>query len=200
MKLSDSVHQSQSWVISEITSDFKLLDVWKLPAEGDRDDFNSFLEVMSSIDPRDAGPLTGALFWVRQLLGNIFGWDENVNELPIPGATETTLAERLPAELRDTATRPPMGEEIQKLSGFIPLYRTEYETAAEVSNQTVHGVLHLAWVPQDDGRYYGQLAVYVKPRGRLGDAYMALISPFRHLVVYPALMRHIRRAWESRTR
>jgi hypothetical protein len=27
---------------------------------------------------------------------------------------------------------------------------------------------------------------------------MKLIEPFRHFIVYPALMRHIGRAWETR--
>jgi hypothetical protein len=42
------------------------------------------------------------------------------------------------------------------------------------------------------------MAVYVKPRGQLGQAYMAFIKPFRYLIVYPALMRHIERAWTER--
>jgi hypothetical protein len=58
--------------------------------------------------------------------------------------------------------------------------------------------MHLAWVDQGDGLYQGQMGVYVKPRGRLGAAYMALIAPFRHRVVYPALMRQIERAWNAR--
>jgi hypothetical protein len=49
-----------------------------------------------------------------------------------------------------------------------------------------------------EGRYQGQMAVYVKPRGGFGAAYMALIRPFRHRVVYPALMRRIERAWNAR--
>jgi hypothetical protein len=81
---------------------------------------------------------------------------------------------------------------------FTPLYRTDDEFAAEISNQTVHGVMHLAWVDQGEGRYHGQMAVYVKPRGRFGTAYMAFIKPFRHWVVYPALMRQFERAWASR--
>jgi hypothetical protein len=48
------------------------------------------------------------------------------------------------------------------------------------------------------GRFQGQMGVYVKPRGRLGAAYMELIAPFRHRVVYPALMRQIERAWIAR--
>jgi len=53
--------------------------------------------------------------------------------------------------------------------------------------------------PQGEGRYQGQMAVYVKPRGRLGKEYMALIAPFRHWIVYPSLMRQIERAWNSGT-
>ena len=81
---------------------------------------------------------------------------------------------------------------------FVPLYSTDYEFAAELSNRTVHAVLHLAWVDQGEGSYQGQMAVYVKPRGSVGKGYMALIKPFRYLVVYPELMRLIERAWTTR--
>ena len=98
-------------------------------------------------------------------------------KLPIPGTTsETSLAGRLPDDLRGTAADVRFGS-----LPFEPLYRTDDEFAAEVSNRTVHGVLHLAWVDLGAGRYQGQMAVYVKPRGRLGQGYMALIKPFRLL-------------------
>lgn len=64
----------------------------------------------------------------------------------------------------------------------------------------MHGVMHLAWVDRGDGRYQGQMAVYVKPRGPFGKGYMALIKPFRYWVVYPALMRQIERTWSARMR
>ena len=83
---------------------------------------------------------------------------------------------------------------------FVPLYRTRDEFAAEISNRTVHGVMHLAWVDLGAGRYRGQMAVYVKPRGLFGRAYMAAIKPFRHLIVYPALLKQIARTWERRPR
>jgi hypothetical protein len=38
----------------------------------------------------------------------------------------------------------------------------------------------------------------VKPNGLLGNAYMAAIRPFRHLIVYPSMMRRIER--EARAR
>ena len=56
-----------------------------------------------------------------------------------------------------------------------------------------HGVMHLGWVADGTGGYRGQMAVLVKPTGLLGDAYMAAIRPFRHLIVYPATMRQIER-------
>ena len=65
--------------------------------------------------------------------------------------------------------------------------------------------MHLGWVDQGDGRpdgrrYQGRLAVLVKPRGRLGEVYMALIKPFRHAIVYPALLRQIERSWDGPAR
>lgn len=62
----------------------------------------------------------------------------------------------------------------------------------------MHGVLHLAWVEDGPDTYRGQLSVYVRPRGRLGRLYLLAIQPFRHLVVYPALLRAYGRAWEGR--
>ncbi len=44
------------------------------------------------------------------------------------------------------------------------------------------------------------MAVYVKPRGLFGKGYMALIKPFRYLIVYPALTRQTERMWNSRPR
>ena len=66
---------------------------------------------------------------------------------------------------------------------------------AEIANRTVHGVMHLGWVPDGTGGYRGQMAVLVKPNGLLGTVYMAAIKPFRYLIVYPALMRGI---WRGR--
>ena len=60
----------------------------------------------------------------------------------------------------------------------------------------MHGVMHVGWVPDERGGYRGQMAVLVKPNGRLGAAYMAAIAPFRHLIVYPLMLRSIEREWQ----
>ena len=109
------------------------------------------------------------------------------------GSDRPTLRDSLPADLRDA----PSGPEFDALP-FTSLYLTADEWAAEIVNRTVHGVLHIGWVSEADGRYRGELAVYVKPDGLLGTAYMAAIRPFRHLIVYPPMLRQIGRVWRLR--
>ncbi len=194
MRLPNAAHETRPWRIREIAPDFTLEDVWALPVYGGAGDFPALLEVMATLHPaRDGSPAIRVLFGVRQRLGSWFGWDEGAGQLPIPGQEEVSLASRLPEDLRGTAAGLDFGARL-----FTPLFRTDTEFAAELSNQTVHGVMQLAWVDRGEGRHQGQMAVYVKPRGRLGKRYMTLIAPFRHRVVYPALMRQIERAWNTR--
>jgi hypothetical protein len=41
------------------------------------------------------------------------------------------------------------------------------------------------------------MAVLVKPNGLLGTGYMAAITPFRRLIVYPPMLREIGRDWRA---
>jgi hypothetical protein len=96
----------------------------------------------------------------------------------------------LPVDLRDA----PSGPAFDALP-FTPLYLLKDEWAAEIANRTMHGVMHLGWVPDQKGGYRGQMAVLVKPNGRFGTAYMAAIAPFRHRSVYPPALRGFGRTW-----
>jgi uncharacterized protein DUF2867 len=200
MRLPNAAHEAHPWVISRIAPDFTLLDVWALPVHGGPDEFDSLIERVGPFDPTHADSVvTRALFCVRLRLGALLGWDDADKKRPIPGCRETSLVERLPGDLRESVKTPAIAGALQRVAGgFVPLYRTDDEWAAEISNDTVHGVLQLAWVEEGDGRYRAQMGVYVKPRGRLGELYMKVIAPFRHLIVYPALMRQIGRAWDGR--
>jgi hypothetical protein len=192
-------HEAHPWVIAQVAPDFELLDVWRLPAQGGPDEFPKLLEIMSSLDPANwDSRATRALFALRWRIGGWLGWDDTSRRLPVPGRAETTLSARLPEGLRGTAASADVGSRNGTVQRFTPLYRTDDEWAAELSNATVHAVMHLAWVAQGENLYGGQMAVYVKPRGRFGATYMALIGPFRHLIVYPALMRQIGHAWDLR--
>jgi hypothetical protein len=202
MRLPNAAHESRSWRIGEIVPDFKLEDVWALPAQGDAEDFPAMLELIAAADPADADSRATRFLWrLRDRLGRWFDLGEisapvddgASGELRIPGTDETSLKGRLPEDLRGTTADLDFGS-----LPFVPLYCTDDEFAAEVSNRTMHGVMHLAWVEQGEGRYQAQMAVYVKTNGRFGEAYMALIKPFRHLIVYPALMRQTERMWNER--
>jgi hypothetical protein len=204
MKLPNAEHERRPWRIHDLVPDFTLEDVWALPVRGGPEDFQALLELTGSFDPSKAesGP-TRFLWNLRDRLGVWFDLGEisapvdgeEPGGLPIPGSTETSLRDRVPPDLRGSASGFTFGS-----LPFVALYRTDREAAAELSNKTVHGVAHLAWVDLGEGRYQGRMAVYVKPRGAFGRAYMALIKPFRYWVVYPALMRQMERAWDARKR
>jgi hypothetical protein len=198
MRVPNQAQLEQPWRIHEIVPDFTLEDVWRLPdITGSAADFPRVIELVTSSNPAQARNLPARFLWqARDLLGRWFNLGEisdhadGMSGYPIPGTTENSLAARLPKDLRGTAD----AERFERLP-FVPLYETDKEFAAEISNKTVHGVMHIGWVAQPDDTYQGQLAVYVKPRGAFGSAYMAFIKPFRYLVVYPALQRQLAATW-----
>jgi hypothetical protein len=204
MRLPNAEHESRRWVIHDVVPDFTLEDVWALPTRGGPDDFPELLDMAGSFDPSKAESLPTRFLWnLRDRLGRWFDLGEisapvdgeEPGELPIPGTGETSLRGRVPAELRAGA------EDFAFRSlPFVPLYRTDREAAAEISNRTMHGVGHLSWVEVGEGRFEARMAVYVKHRGIFGRAYMAAIKPFRHWIVYPALTAQMERTWEARRR
>lgn len=101
MRLSNSEHESHAWRICEVAPDFRLEDVWALPAQGGADDFPTLLEVMASLDPANGESFaTRALFSIRYRVGGLLDWDDPRGALPVPENTETTLSARLPRDLR----------------------------------------------------------------------------------------------------
>jgi Protein of unknown function (DUF2867) len=191
MRLPDTAHTSRPWRIHELTADFRLEDVWALPTPGGPDDFPRLVQGIASGDPsQSSSGAVRTLFAIRWKLGELLGWDGPDSAL---GSRVPTLRDRLPVDLRDG----PSGPDSDALP-FTSLYLIEDEWAAETANRTMHGVLHLGWVPDANGGYRGQMAVLVKPNGLLGTAYMAAIRPFRHLIVYPAMVRQIEREWRAR--
>jgi hypothetical protein len=191
MSLPDTAHTSQPWRIHELTRDFRLEDVWALPTPGGPDDFPRLVQMAASLDPsQSSSRAVSALFAARWKIGELLGWDGPDDGL---GSRVPTLRDRLPADLRDASSSPAF-----EALPFSPLYLLEHEWAAEIANQTMHGVMHMGWVQDQTGGYRGQMAVLVKPNGLFGTGYMAAIRPFRHLVVYPPMLREIGREWRAR--
>ena len=190
MRLPDAAHTRRPWRIHEIAPDFRLEDVWGLPAPGGPDSFPQVVRMMASLDPsRSSSAIVRGLFAMRWQLGELLGWDGEETGV---GSRVPTLRDRLPADLRDAR-----GPEFEALP-FTSLYLLDDEWAAESANHTMHGVMHIGLVPDGAGGHRGQMAVLVKPNGRLGDAYMAAIRPFRHLLVYPPMLRELERTMRAR--
>jgi Protein of unknown function (DUF2867) len=191
-RLPNSAHTSRPWRIHEITSDFRLEDVWALPVRGEESDFPALVQGIAAGDPSQGSSLLARALWsTRWKVGELLGWDEMETGL---GARVPTLRKRLPGDLLDAP-----GPGFDALP-FTSLYLIENEFAAEIANRTMHGLMHLSWVTDGTGGYRGQMAVLVKPNGLLGAVYMAAIRPFRHLIVYPAAMQQIERDWRQSDR
>jgi hypothetical protein len=182
VRLSSTAHTSQPWRIHELTPDFRLEDVWALPGVGGAGHFRRLVRQIASSDPsRSSAVVVRMLFALRWRIGALLGWDSPDAGL---GSRVPTLRDRLPADLRDAPSGPPFDA-----LPFTSLYLIENEWAAEIANRTMHGVMHVGRVPDQTGDFRVQMAVLVKPNGLLGTGYMAVIKPFRHLIVYPRMLR-----------
>src|SRR6266545_3859646 len=169
MRLPNTAHTSQPWRIHELTPEFRLEDVWALQTPGGPDDFHRLVQAIAAGDPARGSPRAARALWaIRWKLGELLGWDRPQTGL---GSRTPTLRDRLPTDLRNAP-----GPDFEALP-FTPLYLIDDEFAAEIANRTMHGVLHLGWVPDGTGGYRGQMAVLVNPNGLLGRTYMAAIWP-----------------------
>jgi hypothetical protein len=156
-----------------------------LPGGGEGRTVGDVQSVIAQERLTGANPVVSALFGLRRILGASLGWDAD------PEATRpASYIQRLPEELRARSSVVPGTPE----GMFITVYRLDREALAEIRNATAHAFLCTALQPRDDG-YRLYWAVYVKPVSWFTPIYMTVIEPFRRFIVYPAILRRIRRAW-----
>jgi hypothetical protein len=130
-------------------------------------------------------PLARVLLDIRFVIGRFFGWDRE------PGAA-VTFATRLNGIDRSRSLAAAGTQD----GFFRVIYRFENEQLLELINRTVHAAALSALVETPTAyRYY--LAVYVRSVSRFTPFYMALIDPFRKLIVYPSLLRSVRARWNQ---
>jgi hypothetical protein len=125
------------------------------------------------------------LFAVRVALGGLFRLDG-----PHRDAPDESYVRRLTDDDRARSQVTPGAMR----GSFRALYVFADEALVEVRNGTVHAFLATALRPREDG-YTLYCAVYVKPIGLVTPIYMALIDPFRRIIVYPSLIREMQAAW-----
>ena len=132
-------------------------------------------------------PLVRMLLDIRFVVGRFFGWDR---EPPAPAwetfATRLTDADQS-RSLAAAGTR----------DGFFRIvYRFESEQLVELINRTAHAAALSALV-ETASAYRFYFAVYVRSVSRFTQLYMAIIDPFRKLIVYPSLLRSVRATWDQ---
>jgi len=131
-------------------------------------------------------PVVRALVWIRLSVGRLLGWDREPAAIAWESfATRLTDADRAKS-LSPAGTREGL---------FRVVYRFENEQLLEIINSTAHAAALSALVETPNAyRFY--FAVYVQNVSRFTPVYMALIDPFRKLIVYPSLLRSVRATWD----
>ena len=167
-----------------------LHDVWAIDLPHTRSGItqNEFLTSASG-RPRTLSPATRALVKIRLFAGRLLGWDRE----PDASAWET-FATRLTTDDRTKSLTPAGTRE----GPFRVVYRFENEQLLELINRTAHAAAVSALVETASAyRYY--FGVYVRNVSRFTPVYLALIDPFRRLIVYPSLLRSIHTSWNQFT-
>jgi hypothetical protein len=165
-----------------------LHDVWAvdLPRIRPGITLDEFLRTVGT-RPYAPSPVVRALLSVRFFVGRLFGWDREPTATAWKTfATHLTTADRSKS-LAVAGTRE---------GPFRVVYRFENEQLLEIINRTAHAAA-LSALMETENSYRFYFGVYVRNVGSITAIYMALIDPFRKLVVYPSLLRSVRANWNQ---
>jgi len=183
MRVSPAEYLSLPLRVHGLLHDIPLYDVSvvDLPGGGDGRRVADIRALESAAPP---SRIASVLFGVRLFLGRVFGWDR------VPMRGEVSSMSRLSECDRHLSEILPGTRD----GYFIVLYQFPREALVETRNRTVHGYLCTALAPTATGYrlYWG---VYVLPVSWLTRPYLMAIEPFRRFVLYPSMLRRIRRLW-----
>jgi uncharacterized protein DUF2867 len=131
--------------------------------------------------------LVRMLLGIRLFVGRLFGWDHE------PAAT---AAKTFATRLTDTDHSRSLAAAGTRDGFFRVVYRFENEQLVELINRTVHAAA-LSTLVETATVYRFYLGVYVRRVSRFTPFYIALIDPFRKMIVYPSLLRSVRARWDQ---
>jgi hypothetical protein len=184
----ETTHRERPWRVHAVAHDFQIEDMWTFDLGGRTpNDIRDFLACFWGV----MGGLSDTwLAKVRLRVGDALRWDDHDFSLPIPGCTETSVSARLSDVDRKRNLSAPGAPSPLSTPKLNTVYVMREEALFEFSNDTIHGLLHVALAETN-----ATLAVYVKHRGALSRVYMAAIWPARHLILYPSLIRKLEASW-----
>jgi Protein of unknown function (DUF2867) len=132
-------------------------------------------------------PLVRMLLGIRFFVGGFLDWDRE------PAAT---AAKTFATRLTDTDRSRSLVAAGTRDGFFRVVYRLENEQLVELINRTVHAAA-LSTLVETATVYRFYLGVYVRRVSRFTPFYMALIDPFREMIIYPSLLRSVRARWDQ---
>jgi hypothetical protein len=170
-----------------LLADVPLHDVWmvELPGGGPNRTLSDARAFMSTENLMSLNPVVRSLFQLRWWLGRVFRWDST---------TRTPSGQSFIDRLSDEDRQESLLEPGSPAGPFTVLYVRPFEAVSEIRNATVHAFSVLAFEPCSEG-YRLFWAIYVAPVTRLTGLYMALIDPFRRVLIYPAILRRVHQSW-----
>ena len=189
MRLNPGEFRARPLRAHALLHDVPLEDAWAVPLSGGG--AGRTIEDVRAVMVAGIGEapaLVQGLFWLRTRVGALFRWDRQRGAWNAESYT-TRLG---PEDRAQSLIAPGTAD-----GHFRLLYRFEDEQLNELRNSTVHAFLSLSIRPAPGG-YLAYLGIFVRPVSRFTRLYMAAITPFRRLIVYPALIRTMQRAWAER--
>jgi hypothetical protein len=189
MRLDADEFRARPLRVHALLHDIPLEDAWAVPLSGGGAG-RTVQDVRAvMLAGRETAPVVvRGLFRLRRHIGALFGWDDQR-----PAWNAESYADRLSPEDRVRSLVAPGTQD----GSFRLLYRFEDEQLSELRNATVQAFASLS-IQQTSGGYLAYLGVFVQPVHRFTRLYMAAIAPFRRLVVYPAIIRTMQKAWATR--
>ena len=175
--------------VHALLHDVPLQDVWAVPLSGGGAGRTIEDVRAAMVAGLEAAPaVVQGLFRLRGRIGALFGWDRRR-----PAWEAESFANRLsPADRAQSLVAPGTPD-----GSFRILYRFADEQLSELRNATVHAFVSLSIRPAPGG-YLAYVGVFVRPVHGFTRLYMGAITPFRRLVVYPAIIRKMQSAWVER--
>jgi hypothetical protein len=169
-----------------LLADAPLHDVWALDLPDGGPD-RRIADVRAVFGIASANAATRALFALRRAIGRAFGWDREPAGVPAASLLHAlTAADRAASEVEPGTRDGP----------FRVLYVFPREAVSEIQNATAHAFSVQVLIPQATGyRFYW--AIHVRPVGAITRWYLRAIDPFRRWIVYPAILRALKRGWDA---
>lgn len=185
-RISTQEFEQLSLRVHDFLAGVPLHDVWaiNLPRVRSGITLDEFLRTASSclLTPP---PIVRVLLNIRLFVGRLLGWDREPDATAWESFATRLTTDDLSRSLTLAGTREGL---------FRVVYHFENEQLLELINRTAHAAALSAIVETANGyRFY--FGVYVLSVTRFTPIYMALIDPFRKLVVYPSLLRTVRAKW-----